>query len=931
MTTGYHAFISYARDTDRDIEVARQLQHGLQRFARPWYRVRALRVFRDHTDLAAGPLWSTIEHALEHSDWLILVASPSSAASTGVARELDWWLRHKSDATHRLLLALTDGDIQWNGDDFDWHRTTALHPRCAGRFSEEPLWIDLRGDTYVADPDGIANFAAPVLGVGKDTVLAEHRRQRRRTRLTLLLAAVLAVVLTASTAYAGFLADQRGEREAEARETAVARALASAALAAAPTSLDRAAVLIAEAYRRRPADDRVRSALLTISASSPQLTRFLRAEARVTSLFPSADGRVFAAGTADGHVTLWSSRGDRVATARLGEAPVTRLALSRDGSTVVAGIGTTAVVWRSGAPADRAVALRGAVPLAAVTLSPSGQRVGVVRSRDYDDHEITVHRSSDGAVVNRITSDTLSVQRLTMSDDDTVRLCAWRGQVTTFSGHPLAQRGERTYPRLANYWPTVGKVAFPTNCAFSMLNIRGSLTVTPSVPGREAEEAGGKVAIDAADVMTVSTDGKRAAVATAGAIQIAEVSTQNGSGSALPGNSVSAVLTGVPATASIEFLGGGDHVISANGPAVVLWDLTRAGRTARWAAAMAFDDGFPHRVPVRSPPRLLISADGRRAVVESEGPTRAYLVDTATMATVGELPESSLRASSDVFAPLWISADGREVIGTAGRRWVRWRADARLEDISSDLAEDVAGVGTGPAPGEVVVVAASGAVTLRRTSDWTLVRQLRGPERSSSAEARAVAFRPDGGAVAFTLLGRVLVVDTRTGVTTSPAVGTPRTLAYPDRVLLAAFEDGSLRRFGDGRQQLVAPGDARRYPSGGQAVTTDESVYVRVREAESGAALEVTDTRTGVSVGTLPLPFPRSFDPTSTAIRGRFVPHSARLLLVPFGNHLLSLDLDEKHRVSALCDMASRDLSDGDWPTTLEAAPPPDRRCDPNR
>lgn len=63
-TSGYDAFISYSHALDG--AVAQALQTGLERFAKPWYQLRALRVFRDTTSLSANPgLWSSIETALE--------------------------------------------------------------------------------------------------------------------------------------------------------------------------------------------------------------------------------------------------------------------------------------------------------------------------------------------------------------------------------------------------------------------------------------------------------------------------------------------------------------------------------------------------------------------------------------------------------------------------------------------------------------------------------------------------------------------------------------------------------------------------------------------------------------------------------------------------------------------------------------------------
>src|SRR5688572_24207036 len=71
----FDAFISYSRRLDADLAPA--LQSAMQRFAKPWYRLRALRIFRDNASLSANPgLWSSIEQALDGSSYFILLASP---------------------------------------------------------------------------------------------------------------------------------------------------------------------------------------------------------------------------------------------------------------------------------------------------------------------------------------------------------------------------------------------------------------------------------------------------------------------------------------------------------------------------------------------------------------------------------------------------------------------------------------------------------------------------------------------------------------------------------------------------------------------------------------------------------------------------------------------------------------------------------------
>src|SRR5258705_7059638 len=138
----YDAFVSYSHAKDKPIAAA--LQSVIQRLGKPWYRRRALRIFRDDTSLSATPgLWPSIESALAQSRYMILLASPDAATSPWVAKEVAYWLGHKSADT--LLIALTDGDLSWENaaGDFIWRKGVALPPVLAGRFRSEPRLVDL--------------------------------------------------------------------------------------------------------------------------------------------------------------------------------------------------------------------------------------------------------------------------------------------------------------------------------------------------------------------------------------------------------------------------------------------------------------------------------------------------------------------------------------------------------------------------------------------------------------------------------------------------------------------------------------------------------------------------------------------------------------------------------------------------------------------
>ena len=87
MTTvsEYDGFISYSHSHDAALGPA--LQANLVRFAKPWYRMRALRIFLDTANLSANPgLWPSIQDALSSSQWFILLASAEAAKSEWVNR-----------------------------------------------------------------------------------------------------------------------------------------------------------------------------------------------------------------------------------------------------------------------------------------------------------------------------------------------------------------------------------------------------------------------------------------------------------------------------------------------------------------------------------------------------------------------------------------------------------------------------------------------------------------------------------------------------------------------------------------------------------------------------------------------------------------------------------------------------------------------------
>ncbi len=216
----YDAFISYSHAKDKAI--AQALQSVVQDIGRPWWKRRALRIFRDDSSLAATPhLWYEIQASLNASRYLVLLASPEAGASPWVNKEVEHWLAAKG--AQSLLIALTAGDLTWDAaaNNFAVGADCALPPALIGRFAAEPKWVDLRGyrdgDERASkkNPDFLtraADLAAAIHGLPKEDLLSNELRQQRRALATAWTAAAGLAVLTVTALWQAYVADQERAR-----------------------------------------------------------------------------------------------------------------------------------------------------------------------------------------------------------------------------------------------------------------------------------------------------------------------------------------------------------------------------------------------------------------------------------------------------------------------------------------------------------------------------------------------------------------------------------------------------------------------------------------------------------------------------------------------------------------------------------------------
>jgi len=385
----YTAFISYSHAADGDF--APRLQAGLQRFAKPWYRLHAMRVFRDETSLSNNPeLWKSIERALDRSEYLLVLGSPRSAESEWVRKEISYWLKTRSK--EKLLIVVTDGDLHWNDEQrrFDWTRTSALPKGIDYGFEDVPRYTDFRqlramqpAELSLRNPtflQAIADVASTLLGKDKDVLLGEDVRQHRRTkRITWTAVLVLFLLTVASIVAATFAV--RNQREADRRRRlAQSRVLAAQSLDHVQGErLDLAALLALEAHDP-PYTHEARTALFnTFSAAASLSTTLHPGEGGVDEVVFSPGGsRLATAG--GGSIRLWSATTFEPLAGPLDDHAdaIFALAFSPDGSVLVSGSRSDAnlLLWDITGEEPTATPLRAhrsGVAVSGLSFSPDGR------------------------------------------------------------------------------------------------------------------------------------------------------------------------------------------------------------------------------------------------------------------------------------------------------------------------------------------------------------------------------------------------------------------------------------------------------------------------------------------------------------------------------------------------------------------------------
>ena len=741
----YDAFLSYAH---HDRQVTTAIQKGLHQIGRRFGQLRALRVFRDDTNLTASPdLWGKIVEALDRSGHMIVVLSPQSAASHWVNEEIGHWLGHRGG--EKLMLVLAEGRLQWDpaGKRFDPAGSDAAPPALTqpGSLQSEPLYIDVSDDApwdlrSLTFRDKVTALAAPVHGKPKDELAGDDlREQRRFRRLRAAAIAGLAVLTVVAVVAAGVAFAQRQEAVRRLHDAVTAK-----------LNSEGAAML---AGLTPGGDERGMQELLAANAIqsngvpilNAQIARFSTQKIVQTGSQPrglsfSPDGRRIATAQDNGAVRQWdSATGKAVGPHIAGHTDVaTAVAYTPDGRTIVTtGADNALRLWN----ADTGAALN---PNPAHTAFPTSLAVSpdgrvIVTGGDADRIQLWDAHSGRLLKSAQVTDNSTG----TVNDVRFDRSGKW---FAALAHDKLAIYDTDTFTLRRPLIDATSNGAAGFQIALSpdghMIAAGGNnLRLLDSDSGNEIRTItlGASRAGSYATAVTFSPDGDRIATGRGdGAIQLWDAHTGTQIGPTLTGQ------TGGPT--GIAFSPDGRQLATTSIDGTLrLWSIKR---------------GLPMSGPEPLLKKVAISPDGRRIVALASTVVEQW--DTATGEPLSTVPVGGDDAGASAFAVL----DGGRIVTAASDGTLQtWRLDTgqplqppvHIDGVTSDRRVVFS------ADGHTVAVADDDRAVAQLWSATT-GRSLGAPMavHNSANALTAMEFSPDGRRLAIGYLDGVRLWNTET-------------------------------------------------------------------------------------------------------------------------------------------------------------------------
>jgi WD40 repeat protein len=699
-----------------------------------------------------------------------------------------------------------------------------------------------------------------------------------------------------------------------------------------------------QAYRAVP-DSQTKSALFNAVTTSPHLVRYLQAGDRISVVASSPDGRVALAGAENGTVYRWDlASGRRTTMLRLSGA-VTTISADATADAVVVLAGKTAKLWETGGHVSDLQMPDDQEPTA-VGISPSGRFVAVGTSDaagglDTPSKLVLLDRTTHESVSTTLSGTTVGIGTIAMPDDT---------QIVTFeSGYGEWQR--RSLPGLAQLAGAVAGFGTANYAAalspggryFSYSNNGESLPLwttdttpsSPDKPNKTVPTRGSR-----ATALAISTDGTRIAQASDDAVYVTDTRSSEAA------STVPIALTGIPdvTNGGLVFAGDHDHLLSASGNWLTLWNLGQYARVA-------------DTTPIATP--LACEACSDPLVTPQPGGQGVAVVDGNGESFNVSFPGSpDLSLPSDLFeqrygSPVW-TRDGRRLIVISPHDD---SAEVRLPapglpiveqwpapDGADTAVEDpIAYAQLSPDGLRLVEIKTSGLVEIRNARNGEVERTLPGPRDLAPSDggsnltppARAVL---DGKGEHAAIIDDV--ADTApTVVVTDIGSGTTRTVPGPKVTGIAfigehfliqrANGDLEVRDLSGARLQRTLDGDVENIM--GPIINGTE---ILAEERTDGTAT-IIDFPTGDTLGRITLPMAYKFAKTGMA----FTADGRTLVTVTESRgedspgegatgQLVRWRFTPKEWLKAACLSAGRPLTSAEWRQYMGSSSEPDLACE---
>lgn len=931
----YAAFISF-KDGD-DSEFAEALQRELQRFAKPWNKLRAIRVFRYDASLPASPsLWASIEEALSESRWLILLASPAAGRSIWVGREVAWWLQNR-DGARRTLLVLTEGELSWDEVERDFHptRSTALHPALRGVFADEPRWVDARWTRGVnaldmRDPrmqQVVIDIAAAVRGLEKDALAGDAVREHRKTRRLVRSAVALLSLLLAMAIIAGALAWGQRNAALDALRVSESRQLAALAQQHSERDIGLAALLALTAHQVDQ-NGQTDAALAQAALGGALLSRIGQFSDDVSAVAMNTNPDITIAGLRSGEVALWDTSNAAARVLGSIQSGIASVAASGDGALVLATTETGAYLLNSGSFDDVTLpeSMSAGSPQLVVAMTRDGSRAWVGSAdfeRGFGLCEVDIPTLKCAPITAPFLNDWRGGLRLMVSDSGVLTLFeptygSWArvdiesmselssgsyGGFGTYQAHP-ALSPDGSWLGVATHDTASRVEMWPATATESARGIRDTGDVRTVFTGLTPRTASFAIA-PGGDAIAISYDG--------GVSLIQDVAQS-------PDNPVVVELTGAEDVSQLFFLGDGLALVGIRGDRILRWDIAQQNRVAVGSFEITLSGGCA----ACGPPVLAVAPDGSKVLAITPNDANAAIVDTLSGEVTTLADESAFAAGYQFAQPVWTD-DLRLVLpvtgvpGSIGPTTVPGFPGAADVVSWSRSVEDDNSIAIATTPdGDVITVDADGVIREYRAADGYISHQRRIEGGTDVWLARA-SFNPEGTILAALrqdtvdpTVTELLIADTNRGSTSVLAAGAYVGLAWDQEGLILQRSDGALElRRGDNLQI-----DRELSANGATLTAADSSGRTHLIALQSpDNSLQLMNTSTGQLVATFPSQSGGLYDRSSVA----FTSSAGHLVVLnePVGSpskaRLTIYDFSAERLEDAACRIAWTDLGAAKW------------------